>query len=166
MKEILAQALRDDESDATNVVSTWAPSQVDGFFNGLNVLLYGRGGYYQLLQRSLSVETLLMVTADTRPKVLHLKLEHYLLLSTHNVPSDFGAIEFSSVECIIVHGSCALQQIDKEKLNVMFPNLQSHTFLEGEYFESYDSKASTYSDSSTVSRKSSTSSSSSNDDFL
>ena len=48
MKEILAQALRDDESDATNVVSTIPPSQVDGFFNGLNVLLYGRGGYYQV----------------------------------------------------------------------------------------------------------------------
>ena len=48
MKEILAQALRKNESDTTNVVSTIQPSRVDGFLNGLNVLLYGRGGYYQV----------------------------------------------------------------------------------------------------------------------
>ena len=48
MKEILGQALRDNESDATNIVSTIQPSRVDGFLNGLNVLLYGRGGYYQV----------------------------------------------------------------------------------------------------------------------
>ena len=48
MKEILAQSLRENESDTTNVVSTIQPSRVDGFLNGLNVLLYGRGGYYQV----------------------------------------------------------------------------------------------------------------------
>ena len=48
MKEILAQALRENEADATNVVSTIQPSQVDGFLNGLNALLYGRGGHYQV----------------------------------------------------------------------------------------------------------------------
>ena len=48
MKELLAQALRDNESDTTNIVSTIQPSRVDGFLDGLNVLLYGRGGYYQV----------------------------------------------------------------------------------------------------------------------
>ena len=48
MKEILGQALRDKESAATNIVSTIQPSRVDGFLNGLNVLLDGRGGYYQV----------------------------------------------------------------------------------------------------------------------
>ena len=48
MKEILAQSLRENESDTTNIVSTIQPSRVDGFLNGLNVLLYGRGGYYQV----------------------------------------------------------------------------------------------------------------------
>ena len=126
-----------------------------------------------------------MITADTRPKVLHLKPEHYRLLSTYKVPSDLGNNGFSSVECIIVHGSCNLLPIDKEKLNAIFPSLQTHTFLEGDYYEGYepkvikssdnqrhvnfkrcDSKASTNSDTSKVSTKSSTSSNSSNDDFL
>ena len=48
MKEILGQALRDKDSESTNIVSTIQPSRVDGFLNGLNVLLYGRGGYYQV----------------------------------------------------------------------------------------------------------------------
>ena len=129
-----------------------------------------------------------MVIADTRPKVLHLKPEHYQLLSNHNIQSNsVGKDELGSVECIIVHGSCNLPPINKERLNTIFPNLQTHTFLEGEYYEVYeskphktsdkkkhvnfkrnDSKSSTNSDSSTSSRKSSTSSSSgsSNDEFL
>ena len=48
MKELLAQALRENESDTTNIVSTIQPSRVDGFLDGLNILLYGRGGYYQV----------------------------------------------------------------------------------------------------------------------
>ena len=48
MKELLAQALRENESDTTNTVSTIQPSRVDGFLDGLNILLYGRGGYYQV----------------------------------------------------------------------------------------------------------------------
>ena len=141
-----------------------------------------------MLQRSLSIETLLMVTADTKPKVLHLKPEHYHLLSSHKLGSDsIDKHEFSSVECIIIHGSYKLPPANKEKLNAIFPNLQTHTFLEGEYFETYesktrknsdkqrhvnfkrsDSKFSSNSDASTESRRSSTSSSSSSssDDFL
>ena len=58
MKEILAQSLRENESDTTNVVSTIQPSRVDGFLNGLNVLLYGRGGYYQVSWKNIKVEVL------------------------------------------------------------------------------------------------------------
>merc|ERR1719347_319779 len=99
MKELLAQALRENESDTTNIVSTIQPPRVDGFLDGLNILLYGRGGYYQLLQRSLSIETLLMVMSDTQPKVLHLKPEHYQLLSDHNIAFNSGGNrDFSCVE--------------------------------------------------------------------
>ena len=129
-----------------------------------------------------------MVISDTRPKVLHLKPEHYQVLSAHNIPSNSGGNrDFSSVECIIVHGMCSLPPINKERLDAMFPNLQAHTFLEGEYYEVYESKphknsnkqrhvnfkrrdsnSSNSSDASTRSRKSSCSSnsSSSNDEFL
>ena len=141
-----------------------------------------------MLQRSLSIETLLMVISDTQPKVLHLKPEHYQLLSDHNIAFNSGGNkDFSSVECIIVHVNCNLPAINKERLDAMFPNLQAHTFLEGEYYEVYESKShknsdkqrhvnfirrdsdsSTSSDASTTSRKSScsSSSSSSNDEFL
>ena len=128
-----------------------------------------------------------MVISDTQPKVLHLKPEHYQVLSEHNIPSNSGENRcFSSVECIIVHGNCNLPPVNKERLDTMFPNLQAHTFLEGEYYEVYESKphnnsdkqrhvnfkrrdsnSSSSSDASTTSRKSSySSSSSSNDEFL
>ena len=135
---------------------------------------------FQLLERGLNIETLLMVTADTKPKILHLKPHHYLLLSTQDIPLLSSQKEFDSVECIVVHGTSDLDTPDKEKLNAIFPNLKTHTFLEGEYYECYeprgsisqenqknvtferrDSNSSTASSTSSVSSKSSDS-----DDFL
>ena len=124
-----------------------------------------------------------MVISDTQPKVLHLKPEHYQALSEHNIPLNSGENRgFSSVECIIVHGNCNLPPVNKERLDTMFPNLQAHTFLEGEYYEVYESKPHKNSDkqrhvnfqrrdsnsstSSDASTTSSGSSSSSNDEFL
>ena len=134
----------------------------------------------QLLERGLNIETLLMVTADTKPKILHLKPQHYLLLSKQDIPLVSSKQDFSSVECIVVHGSSDLDTPDKQKLNTIFPNLQTHTFLEGEYYECYEPRASiprenqknvTFerrdSNSSTTSSTSSVASkSSSSDDFL
>ena len=124
-----------------------------------------------------------MVISDTQPKVLHLKPEHYQALSEHNIPLNSGENRgFSSVECIIVHGNCNLPPVNKERLDTMFPNLQTHTFLESEYYEVYESKPHKNSDkqrhvnfkrrdsnsstSSDASTTSSGSSSSSNDEFL
>ena len=124
-----------------------------------------------------------MVISDTQPKVLHLKPEHYQALSEHNIPLNSGENRgFSSVECIIVHGNCNLPPVNKERLDTMFPNLQAHTFLEGEYYEVYESKPHKNSDkqrhvnfqrrdsnsstSSDASTTSSGSNSSSNDEFL
>ena len=135
----------------------------------------------QLLQRGLNIETLLMVTADTKPKVLHLKPEHYVLLSTQDIPLISSKKDFSSVECVVVHGRSDLSKpVDKERLNTIFPNLQTHTFLEGEYYECYEPKSSVPQDqqkhvnferrdsnvSSTSSSSVSSNKSSSNDDYL
>ena len=48
MKEILRQDINDDDQETTNIVSSVQPSRVDGFLTGLNVLLQGRRGYYQV----------------------------------------------------------------------------------------------------------------------
>ena len=119
-----------------------------------------------------------MVVADVKPTTLHLKPEHYKLLAIHKIPVNSSKDELSSVVSIIVHGSCDLPPAEKEKLNDMFPNLQHHTFLEGEYYE-YHEPSKTASQvtprrvnferqmSSSLSSISRTSSeSSSNDDFL
>ena len=76
-----------------------------------------------------------MVTADVKPSTLHLKPEHYKLLATHKMPIVSSKDELSSVISIVVHGSCDLPPAEKQKLNDMFPNLQHHTFLKGEYYE-------------------------------
>ena len=119
-----------------------------------------------------------MVTADVKPTTLHLKPEHYKLLANHKMPIVSSKDELSSVVSIIVHGSCDLPPAEKEKLNNMFPNLQHHTFLEGEYYEYHEpSKTASQATprrvnferqmSSSLSSISRTSSeSSSNDDFL
>lgn len=140
MKEILRQDINDDDQETTNIVSSVQPSRVDGFLTGLNVLLQGRRGYYQVLGSGLNIETLLMAIADAKPKTLHLKPEHYLLLSIQTIPLISSKDDFSSVECIKVHGNSNIPSVDKEKLNAIFPNLQTHTFLEGEYYEYYESK--------------------------
>lgn len=119
-----------------------------------------------------------MVTADVKPSTLHLKPEHYKLLATHKMPIVSSKDELSSVISIVVHGSCDLPPAEKQKLNDMFPNLQHHTFLKGEYYE-YHVPSRTASQatprrvnferqiSSSLSSISRTSSeSSSNDDFL
>ena len=119
-----------------------------------------------------------MVVADVKPTTLHLKPEHYKLLAIHKMPIVSSKDELSSVISIVVHGSCDLPPAEKEKLNDMFPNLQHHTFLEGEYYEYHEpSKTASQATprrvnferqiSSSLSSKSRTSSeSSSNDDFL
>ena len=82
-----------------------------------------------------------MTIAEVKPKTLHLKPEHYLLLSMQSIPLISSKDDFSSVKCIVVHGnSDLLPPVDKENLNTIFPNLQTHTFLEGEYYEYYESK--------------------------
>ena len=49
MKEILGMLINnDDRLDSSNTVSTIQPSRVDGFLNGVSILLHGRGGYYQV----------------------------------------------------------------------------------------------------------------------
>ena len=49
MKEILGMLINnDDRLGSSNTVSTIQPSRVDGFLNGLSILLHGRGGYYQV----------------------------------------------------------------------------------------------------------------------
>ena len=48
MKEILRQAINDDDQETSNIVSTIQPSRVDGFLTGLNVLLQGRRGHYHV----------------------------------------------------------------------------------------------------------------------
>ena len=119
-----------------------------------------------------------MITADVKPATLHLKPEHYKLLATHKMPKVSSKDELSSVISIVVYGSCDLPPAEKEKLNDMFPNLQHHTFLEGEYYEYHEpSKTASQATprrvnferqmSSSLSSISRTSSeSSSNDDFL
>ena len=112
-----------------------------------------------------------MVTADVKPTTLHLKPEHYKLLANHKMPIVSSKDELSSVVSIIVHGSCDLPPAEKEKLSNMFPNLQHHKFLEGEYYE-YHEPSKTASQATPrrvnferqISRTSSESSS--NDDFL
>ena len=49
MKEILGMLINNENQlDSSNTVSTIQPSRVDGFLNGLSVLLHGKGGYYQV----------------------------------------------------------------------------------------------------------------------
>ena len=49
MKEILGMLINnDDRLGSSNIVSTIQPSRVDGFLNGLSILLHDRGGYYQV----------------------------------------------------------------------------------------------------------------------
>ena len=49
MKEMLDEALWETHTDDGNIVSTIPPSRLDGFMNGLNVLLRGRVGCYQVI---------------------------------------------------------------------------------------------------------------------
>ena len=117
-----------------------------------------------------------MVTADTKPKILHLKPEHYNLLSQQTIPLISSKDDFSSVECIVVHGKSDLAPVNKENLCTLFPNLNTHIFLEDEYYECYKPKAQDTqrrvkfdrqeSKSSTSSYNSSSHKSSSSDDFL
>ena len=83
----------------------------------------------QLLERGLNIETLLMVTADTKPKILHLKPHHYLLLANQDIPLLSSQKEYCSVECIVVHGTSDLDTPNKEKLNAIFPNLLLYNFF-------------------------------------
>ena len=49
MKEILGMLINNENQlDSSNTVSTIQPSRVDGFLNGLSVLLHGKWGYYQV----------------------------------------------------------------------------------------------------------------------
>ena len=49
MKEILGMLINnDDRLGSSNTVSTIQPSRVDGFLNGLSILLHGRCAYYQV----------------------------------------------------------------------------------------------------------------------
>ena len=93
----------------------------------------------QVLENGLNIEVLLMTIADTKPKTLHLKPEHHVLLSTQSIPSNFSHNDFASVECIVVHGDINLATVDKERLNSIFPHLQTHTVLTGEYYEYFKS---------------------------
>ena len=49
MKEMMDEALWETHTDNDNIVSTIPPSRLDGFLNGLNVLLHGRVGCYQVI---------------------------------------------------------------------------------------------------------------------
>ena len=55
LKEILLEeSINDLNQDDSNIVSTIQPSRIDGFMNGLNVLLQGRRGLYQVSTNRLS----------------------------------------------------------------------------------------------------------------
>lgn len=49
MKEMLCkEQMFDKETNPKNIVSTIPPSRLDGFMNGLNMLMIGKGSCYQV----------------------------------------------------------------------------------------------------------------------
>ena len=94
---------------------------------------------FQLIESANIIKTLLMLIADTKPKVLHLKPKHYQLLCNHGIQLNYSKEYFTSVECIVVHGNSNLPKDHKQKSYTLFPNLNTYRFLDNEYYEANES---------------------------